>query len=206
MLVGHIGQAHRWAAEIARTGEAAAVPDPHTADPGEVDHWRDWLIEGAAELVTAVRAEAPVWTFLGPRPASFWLRRMLHDAVVHHLDIGRTVGTVVEVDPVLAADGISEVLELLTAPGAEAVKPALAELRGSGQTIAVQATDCATGWRISLTPKGIRLDDSGAPADATVTGSAQELLTVFTGRSAVDSVVVRGDRALVEHWLAHTAL
>src|SRR5262245_46939969 len=43
-LVGHIGQAPRWAAGIVRTGEAAPVLDPRDEEPGPPEGWTDWLL------------------------------------------------------------------------------------------------------------------------------------------------------------------
>ncbi|MEU4525058.1 maleylpyruvate isomerase family mycothiol-dependent enzyme [Amycolatopsis sp. NPDC024027] len=93
VLTGHIGQAHRWAASIVRDGPSP-VPDPFDADPGSPEKWSDWLREGAQDLEDAVTAagDAPVWTFFGPQPARFWLRRMLHDTTIHHADAALTAG------------------------------------------------------------------------------------------------------------------
>ncbi|GAB2620522.1 maleylpyruvate isomerase family mycothiol-dependent enzyme [Streptomyces capparidis] len=159
-LVGHIGQAHRWAAGIARTGEFGGVPDPREADPGDPREWAGWLSDGAEELIAAVLGADPgaaVWTYLGPRPAAFWLRRMLHDTCVHHADAGFTAATAFRVAPDLAAGAISEALELLCAPGAETLKPALAELRGNGETLRLSPTERSErGWLITRTPLGAR--------------------------------------------------
>jgi len=38
-LVGHIGQAHRWSAELVRIRAAAPVPDPRNAEPGDPQCW-----------------------------------------------------------------------------------------------------------------------------------------------------------------------
>lgn len=205
VLAGHIGQAHRWAATIVRSGPSP-VPDPFDADPGRPGDWPDWLHEGAEELAEAVLAagERPVWAFFGERPASFWLRRMLHDTTVHHADAAIATGAAFRVAPDLAADAISEWLEILSDPATPTLKPALTELRGTGQTLQLRP-EAGTGWLITRTPGGVRWARATDTADVTLAGPVEDLLLVFTRRLPLGRVTVAGDRALAEHWLAHTA-
>lgn len=213
-LVAHIGQAHRWAAELVRTRRPGAVPDPRDVDLGPRESWSGWLLDGADELIAAVEvtgADTPVWTFLGQRPAASWLRRMLHDTSVHHADAALLLDTAFEIAPDLAADAITEGLELLSAPGFEAYRPDLAVLRGHGETIALRPEARRPGWRITRTPDGARWErrtvHREGGGDVVVGGSVRELLLVFTRRVTVDesAVTVAGDRALLDHWLANTA-
>jgi uncharacterized protein (TIGR03083 family) len=201
VLVGHIGQAHRWAAGIVASGPAP-VPDPFDAEPGE---WSSWLREGADQLADAVLAagDRPVWTYLGERKAAFWLRRMTHDTCVHYADAALATGTPFTVAPDLAADAISEWLAVLADPAARTIRPAFAELRGSGQTLSFR-TD-TEGWLVTRTPDGVEWTRGTGVADATLTGPVADLLLVLTRRRPPDLVTVAGDRALLDHWLAHTA-
>jgi len=205
VLVGHIGQAHRWAAGIVRSGPAP-VPDPFDADPGPPAEWSGWLHEGAAELAGAVLAAGPdpVWTFFGPRPARFWLRRMLHDTTVHHADAALATGAAFEVAPDVAADAISEWLEVLADPVTPTINPAFDALRGTGQTLELRP-DTGPGWLITRTPGGVRWARASGAANVTLSGPVADLLLVLTRRLPVGRVTVAGDRDLVDHWLAHTA-
>lgn len=204
VLVGHIGQAHRWAAGIVRSGPTP-VPDPFDADPGEPSSWLEWLRAGATDLADAVLSagDSPVWTFFGDRPATFWLRRMLHDTTVHHADAAGTAGTSFAVAPDLAADAITELLEILSDPIIQTLRPEQAGLRGTGQTLRFAAED---SWLITRTPDGIRWVMADGEADVTVTGQPQDLLLVLTRRLPADQVAISGDRALLDHFLAHLAL
>ncbi|MFI6922844.1 maleylpyruvate isomerase family mycothiol-dependent enzyme [Nonomuraea spiralis] len=207
-LAGHIGQAHRWAAEIVRTGAYAAVPAVPDAEPGEPARWTGWLEEGAATLTGAVRdggPERPVWTFLGPRPALFWLRRMLNETCVHHADAALATGAGYEVAADLAADGIGEGLALLSDPAAEAFLPRLAGLRGQGERIAIRPSG-ATGWTITRTPDGVRYERGDSTGDVTASGAVADLLLLFSRRlpSGHPRLTITGDRALLDHWLAAT--
>jgi uncharacterized protein (TIGR03083 family) len=203
VLVGHVGQAHRWAAGIVRSGPTP-VPDPFDADAGSPGEWPGWLQEGAADLADAVLAagESPVWTFFGPGPATFWVRRMLHDIVVHHADAAFATDTAFEVAPDLAADAITEWLEVLSDPATPTLKPAFAELRGTGQTLRLRP-DAGPGWLITRTPDGVRWTRATDTADATLAGPVEDLLLVLTRRLPAGRVTIAGDRDLVDHWLAH---
>ncbi|MFE0021716.1 maleylpyruvate isomerase family mycothiol-dependent enzyme [Amycolatopsis sp. NPDC059021] len=210
-LVGHLGQAHRWAADIVRTRAAAAFPDPLLAEPGEPPRWPHWLRDGAAELIDAVSeagASSPLWTPIGPRPAVFWLRRMLAETVVHHADAALTAGKPYEIAADLAEDVISEAMDILSAPNATSLRAALAELRGDGQTLRWHPRDLPAGWRITRTPDGFGWDRSAAGADVTVTGPVRDLMLVLARRLPPGDhrVEVTGDRELLDHWLAATAL
>jgi uncharacterized protein (TIGR03083 family) len=221
-LVGHIGQAHRWAAELVRSRAAAPVPDPRGAEPGDRRDWTGWLARGADELVESVVGAGPgaaVWTFLGERRAEFWLRRMLADTTVHHADAALTACGAVRslhsaplraatIAPDLAADVVSEGLELLSAPDAATLKPELAQLRGDGETIGLHPTEPdVPGWTLTRTPAGPRWERRTAPADVVLAGAVQEVMLVFARRLPLDhtGVTVSGDAALLAHWLAHTA-
>jgi uncharacterized protein (TIGR03083 family) len=209
-LVGHIGQAHRWSAELVRTRAAAPVPDPRDAEPGDPQDWPAWLRDGADALVAAVvdgGSAVPVWTFLGERPATFWLRRMLADTAVHHADAAGAARVDFAIAPDLAANTISEGLELIGAAGTANLQPALAELRGTGQTLQLRPSDLDAGWLITRAPSGVTWERRTAEADVVVRGAVADLLLVFSRRTTPDDdrLTITGDRALLDHWWAHTA-
>ncbi|TQM84698.1 uncharacterized protein (TIGR03083 family) [Saccharothrix saharensis] len=202
-LVAHIGQEHRWAAAIVRSGLPVAVPDPRDQPvPGD---WAAWLRDGAVALIEAVGdGVTPVWTYFGDGPSAFWLRRMLHDTTIHHADLA---GRDALIPADLAADALDGLLELLTAPGAPTLKPALAELRGDGQVVVLNPHG-GPPWTITRGPAGPTWRRGDGAADVTVTASARDLLLVATRRLSPDAagVTVSGDRALLDHWLTRTAL
>ncbi|MFB7529272.1 maleylpyruvate isomerase family mycothiol-dependent enzyme [Streptomyces sp. NPDC056178] len=209
-LVGHVGQEHRWAAELISKGRQLPVPDPRQADPGAPDGWDGWLSEGADELIRAVQetgADAEMHTFFGPRPTAFWLRRVLSDTCVHHYDATLATGAAFEITDDLAADVISENLDLLATPGFESARPTVAGLRGRGERIGFRPTS-TEGWVITRTPEVLRWERGSADADVVVSGAVADLMLVFSHRVPPkdDRVTVTGDRELLDHWLAHTEL
>src|SRR5579859_1058783 len=87
-LVTHVGRAHRWAAEITRTRSDVFIPFREVPDgklPDDRAEQRAWLHAGAARIVGAVREAGSdlVWSFTGPAPAGFWIRRMAQETLVN---------------------------------------------------------------------------------------------------------------------------
>lgn len=188
-LVGHIGQAPRWAAGVVRSGAPAPVPDPRDADPGPPAGWTDWLLAGADELLAAVEAaDTPVWTLMGPRPARWWVRRLLADLVVHTADAAFTADRPFEVGDEQAADALSEFLDLL----------GLATVSSAG-TVALRPST-GDGWLVT----GQTWRPGPGAADVTLTGTAADLLLVFMRRLPLDRVKVEGDRVVAEEFLTYT--
>jgi uncharacterized protein (TIGR03083 family) len=209
-LVGHIGQAYRWTAGLVRSRAAAPPPDPRDAEPGRPQDWPGWLRDSAADLESAIAEIGPetgVWTFIGDRPARFWLRRMLADTAVHVADAAIAAGRPFTIAPDLAAETISEGLWLISAAGAADLKPELGELRGDGQTLQLRPADVEPGWLITRAAGGVTWERRTADADVVVAAPVADLLLVFSRRITPDDtrIAITGDRALLDHWWAHTA-
>ena len=117
----HVGRGDRWAAQIV-ADRVDHYLDPRTVEsgkpPADPDEAIVWLHGGAQRLIDAVEhvgAETPVWTFLGSRPAYWWVRRRLHEATVHRADAALALRLDYTLTPELAADAISEWLERVAA-------------------------------------------------------------------------------------------
>lgn len=212
-LVGHVGQAYRWATHLVRTGGTDVLDELPRTPPDSPADWPGWLRDGAEELIEAFDAKpdgSVDHPLLGTWPTVMWLRRMANETVVHHADAALTAGTPFTVAPDLAGDAITEFLGLLTAVTAAAHKPELAELRGNGETLCLRPAEASLrGWLITRTPEGPVWEDGGGEADMTVSGPVQELLLVFARRLApadAPEVEVTGDASLLDHWLARTAV
>ncbi|MFC9975144.1 maleylpyruvate isomerase family mycothiol-dependent enzyme [Spirillospora sp. NPDC127200] len=211
-LASHVGRSQRWGAEMVERGVTdGPLPQDEVDVPEAPGERAAWLLDGAERLVEAVErgdGRTPLWSFLGPRPASFWLRRMLHDTVVHRADAALAVGGPYELEAGLAADAVTEGLELITSPLTASLNPALAELRGDGETLCfLPAEKDLPGWLLTRTPDGLACARSRKAGQVTVRGPVTDLLLVLTRRIGPDDphVKIAGDRPLLDHWLARTA-
>lgn len=97
-LLRHVGRGDRWVAELSPN-----MPSPRWTPgacgngrpPDNPDGARIWLHDGARLVVDAASATDPdltVWTFLGPRPPRWWVRRRLHEATIHRADAAIAAG------------------------------------------------------------------------------------------------------------------
>lgn len=206
-LVRHLGRGDRWAATIVAERSAEYV-DPRAVEDGTPrDDQTDWLLGGVRVLLDAVDrtgAQTPVWTFLGPRPAGWWIRRRLHETVVHRADAALALGRPFGVDPEIAADAISEYLEraVIRAGGDRPLAP--------GQSLHLHATDQHLGtageWTILGRPDGIAVDHEHGKATAAVRGPARDLLLALVRRGTVAELglELHGDDTVWKTWLART--
>jgi uncharacterized protein (TIGR03083 family) len=215
-LVTHVGRAHRWAAEITRTRSDAPIPFREVPDgklPDDRAEQCAWLRAGAGRIVDAVREAGSdlVWSFTGPTPAGFWLRRMAHETLVHGADAQLAAGA--EPEPVIAAevaaDAIDEWLMLLAGGLGNADERAKALPVGAG--LHIHATDDGLGgrgeWMIRHAAGALTVEPGHGKGDAALAGPAASLLLVLLRRRPVSdpAVTVYGDGAVVDGWLASTA-
>jgi len=215
-LVTHVGRAHRWAAEITRTRSDAFIPFREVPDgklPDDRAEQPAWLRVGAARIVNAVREAGSdlVWSFTGPVPAGYWLRRMAHETLVHRADAQLAAGA--EPEPVIAAevaaDAIDEWLMLLTGGLGNADERAKPLPAGAG--LHIHATDDGLGgsgeWMIRHDAGRLTVEPGHGKGDAALAGPAGSLLLVLMRRRPVSdsAVTVHGDSAVVDGWLASTA-
>ena len=97
-LFRHVGRGNRWAAQIITDRRSEPLDPRDVRDgkpPDDPDAAIDWLNGGAQLIIDAVDrvgSDARVWTFLGPRPAGWWIRRRLHEATVHRADAALALG------------------------------------------------------------------------------------------------------------------
>jgi uncharacterized protein (TIGR03083 family) len=193
-VLRHVGRGDRWAAQIVRKGAGDVDPRevPDGRPPDDATGAVEWLSAGPRALLNAVvsvGASTPVWTFVGPRPAAWWIRRRLHEATVHRADVALAIGRPYELDPALAADAISEWLSLVAFLQS-------GEEGAGGENVELQATEPGLGtW------------PTGDTADVALTGKAVDLLLALTGRRRPEEaeLVVTGNRELWDSWLSRTS-
>ncbi|MDI3315965.1 MAG: maleylpyruvate isomerase N-terminal domain-containing protein [Mycobacterium sp.] len=211
-LLRHVGRGDRWAAQIItervdhfldpRAVEGGKPPD----DPGGAI---SWLHGGAQRLIDAVEqvgVETPVWTFLGRRPAYWWIRRRLHETAVHRADAALALGLAYSLAAELAADGVSEWLERVAAQAGSEGAPPLED----GNSMHLHATDPGLGvageWTITAGNGRITWSHDHGKSTVALRGAATDLLLALARRiSVADSgIAMFGDSAVWQNWLDRT--
>ena len=210
-LFRHVGRGNRWAAQIVADQRDSPLDPrevPYGKPPEDPDAAIDWLNAGAQlilDSVDGVGAHTQVWTFLGPRPARWWIRRRLHEATVHRADAAIALGTDFELAPVLAADAIDEWFERV----AVETGPESAPL-DTGRVLHLHATDDGLGaageWTLTGTDNGIAWSHEHGKGDVALRGPATDLLlAVVRRKTAADGgLEVFGDTAVWDGWLDRT--
>ena len=119
-LLRHVGTVQRWAAGmVERRASEPALRVASVDAPADRDALLEWVREGSAGLVAALRATPPdtaLWTFPGPGEARFWSRRQAHEIALHRVDAqlaARAGGAADPIDSDLACDGIDEFFEVI---------------------------------------------------------------------------------------------
>ncbi|QJY50075.1 maleylpyruvate isomerase N-terminal domain-containing protein [Pseudonocardia broussonetiae] len=207
-LVRHVGRGDRWAATIVRTGEFADPREVVGGKPGDdVDGWLRGSPRDLLDAVAEVGPDVPVWTFLGPRPAAWWIRRRLHESTVHGADAALALGAGVGLTPEVAADGVSEWMDLLaTRAAGEGPGPL-----DPGTTLHLHATDDGLGeageWMVATDDgRTVRWEHGHGKGTVAVRGAAADLLLAVLRRIPVDDgrLAVHGDPAVLGTWLERT--
>ena len=212
-LFRHVGRGDRWAAQIV-ADRVDHYLDPRTVEggkpPPDPDEAISWLHGGAQRLIDAVEqvgVETPVWTFLGSRPAYWWVRRRLHEATVHRADAALALTLDYALTPDLAADAISEWLERVASEAGRGDTPLPLV---NGKTVHLHATDPGLGaageWTIRTDGNRITWSHGHDKGAVALRGGAVDLLLAVVRRVPVadTDITVFGDTAIWQNWLDHT--
>ena len=114
-LVVHLGGVHQWAAHAVVEGNPDLRPEPPTDErrPGLVAWYRRHASH-LVEVLTSTATDAPAWTLDDRDPtAQFWMRRQVHETVMHAWDAENALGRPRPMDPWLAWDGVLEVRDVI---------------------------------------------------------------------------------------------
>lgn len=173
-------------------------------DPGAAI---DWLNAGPRAVIAAVErvGSERVWTAAGPRPAGWWIRRLVHEVVVHRADAALALGAEYDVPAEVAADGISEWIELMSVQATRGAAPV-----DFGRTMHLHATDDGLGptgeWTIVNDEHGMSWTHDHGKGDVALRGPVKDLLLAVTRRrSAADvGLEIFGDAKVWDGWLERT--
>lgn len=203
-VVGHTGWLLRYISSNLDAPPDDAPPRSSIGEPPVGTDVLAWFAQGADQLQTKL-AEAdldemhPSW--LGPVPASWWLRRVTHEIAMHRWDAcsaaDRTSPDETEqIDTDLARDGIDEMLEVFVPNRLQ-----FDALEGSGETIHLHATDAPDGeWLINLQAEAVTWEHGHAKGDVAARGSMSDLLLLMWSRLPASALEVFGDASLLDRW------
>ena len=210
-LFKHVGRGNRWSAQIVAERLQEEL-DPRTVtdgkppdDPDAAIEWLDGGVQLLLSAVDQVGPEARVWTFLGSRPAGWWIRRRLHEATVHRADAALALGADFDLPPELAADGVSEWIDLCTIQADPHSSPL-----PRGSSLHLHATDDGLGptgeWTVTNDEDGLNWSHDHAKGETAVRGRAVDLLLTITRRrtSAEAGIEVFGVATIWDGWLSRT--
>jgi uncharacterized protein (TIGR03083 family) len=209
-LVSHVGGLHRWSTELVTSGILAetwrsSLPLDYPDGAAPLEAWRAWLTTGAADACrtfAAAEQAAPVWAWGADQHARFWPRRMLFETAIHRIDLDLTLGRAPDLPVGVAVEGIDEQLENL--PFVARWNGEVGRLRGAGEMLGFTASDADASWRVRLEADGWWWDRGSDGSNVVAEATTVDLLLLMVGRPVPD-VAIRGDRALLERWLAATA-
>jgi uncharacterized protein (TIGR03083 family) len=210
-LLWHLGEVqHFWGTIVhdRLTDTDAYVEPTRPQGYGELLHF---LGASSALLIDALATttdDVAVWTwFDADQSVGFVRRRQAHEALIHRLDAELTVGTVTELDPGLATDGVLEAIEWMFGSA-----PAWAATTLDGPTGRVATADTGASWLVQVgrwsgtspntgktyiaEPMLVLVAD-GEPSFE-ITGTARDLDAWLWNRPTIEEIRRTGDTAAFE--------
>src|SRR2546430_2187621 len=140
-----------------------------------------------------------------PPPRRFWARRQAHDATTHSVDaisarLGRwPTASEVDIDPILAADGIDELLSGFITRGRGRLRSA------EPYSILVRTDDTAHAWTVRVSDGPIvTIPGDAEPSDVVFSGTAVQLYLGLWNRA--DEMTVTGRSDVVDDWRAQVRI
>jgi uncharacterized protein (TIGR03083 family) len=202
-LLAHQGMVHRWAAANLR-GDGDHDTTATHAEGLAAANPLDWYSTGLAELVDTLRAtpddaEAMVFLKDAPPPRRFWARRQAHETTIHGVDAVAArcrrwpTAADVQVDPLLAADGIDELLVGFITRGKGRLHAA------EPYRLLVRTDDTGHAWTVEIGdgPIVTTQGETGRP-DAVFSGTAVQLYLSLWNRA--DEITTEGRPGLIDQW------
>ena len=188
-LAAHLGGIHRWACAAVTEGRPGSS---RAHAPVGRQQLVAWFATGAAQLQQTLREAGPdahCWTMSPPSTARYWMRRQAHETAMHRWDAQASQGIPGRFDPVLAADGVAEVVEMFFPRQVR-----LGRQQPLPYSLRIAITD---GVMHTLAGDGLDSDASRQQCDATVSGPGEALLLLLWKRTTIDDprLTLTGTRA-----------
>lgn len=217
-LLWHLATVHHWWCAMVTNRPQSAEEMGYTEPPRPEQY--DALLaaydDARAAFVAALESADPAepaysWSSdPADHTVGFTYRRQAHEALIHRLDAELTAGAVTPIDPVLAADGVDETLDVMYG-----ALPAWGRFDPEQRFVEFRITDAGTSvWtqlglfngaapgsgEVFVDEKDMHVvPDPGVPADAVVTGAAADLDAWLWHRRDDAGITATGDAAALEH-------
>jgi len=180
-LVRHVGEVqHLWAWVVrTRATELTSYPRPPKHPDDEL---LGWLDAQHAELEAALANAEPderVWTWSPRQDVAFVLRRQVHEAVVHTVDVEQVLGDVRPIPTAIGLDGLDEWLEVLVPAALPEGPPE------SAHPVVFHVVDAGTERTLFPGSRPFPI--------AALTGNAGDLLLSVWRRIPLEVLTVEGD-------------
>lgn len=195
-LTEHLGRVHQMVHQVVASGappEHGALSDlPDGIDP---DAWYAECLGTMIESLESVAPGRPCWTHdPGFGLVGYWWRRQAHETSLHLVDLRLAAGLPPNYDSELAADGVTEVLDVWL-PALRRRADLLPDLPAP---VLLACTDRPERWLLEPVESGIRVTgpvvDASISAGSEIHGSAMALLLALWKRE-VDGVHTSGEPA-----------
>ena len=174
-LVGHLGYIYGRVAFVVSTRTTAAPERSQLPTAPEGEACLGWFAEQREAMLAALEIaddETQVWNWTenSPGPASFWVRRMAHETLIHRVDAELAKGVQPSNASVeVAADTVAEFFELIVPRFGGALVDA-----GASGSLHLHATDVA-GAEWTVVPRVGGVDDQPRARQGRCGASRQRL-------------------------------
>jgi hypothetical protein len=151
------------------------------------------------QVLRTAPADLTCWTHW-PVPAGrdYWIRRQTHETVVHNIDVHNAVrgapGDGAELDPVLASDGIDE----MVCGFAQRFRPRLRQ--SPPHVLALHTVDTDRWWWIRLGPGDPEFGRGRTDQGTVLSGRSGAVLLWLWNRREPAGLDVTGDPAALRAW------
>ena len=161
------------------------------------------FVDGATSLIDVFKSTPPdteIWSWVGPAPLTWAIRRMTQETMVHAWDAATAIGPAPTMPGDMASDGIDEFLHNFLRLQRESM-PA------PGGSVHIHCTDVHGEWFIDEPEAGnIVITREHAKGTCAIRGNASQLLLVLWRRQPLSTVEVIGAQDVAERFVERTAL
>jgi uncharacterized protein (TIGR03083 family) len=209
-LVTHVGWVYRWVSvivgeariELPNKEESQGLHDPHPDDDSGVMA----RLSTAATLVLDTLRRAPqdltCWTTwaTSSNPRDFWVRRMVHEALIHRVDAQNAGGGCgvrgIDLPLPVTLDGIDEMMVGFAGRYAKRLR------HRQAATLALRTTETGHRWWVRISSEAPEFGRGRPPheADTLIQGPAGEILLWLWNRRALQGLEVVGESHLPDTW------